>query len=443
MDRTHPGLNRFAAVLVVVLAACGSSGATATPTPTSSAAAAVSSAPTSAPPILAAMTQAPVLASTPEPTPTATPTPTPKPTAVPPSKPTLAPTPAPKAAAGWTLPHQVGTASHCVSVTAGIDAASRYHVAADCDGAIHYYFSTDSGRSWTARVFALPAHREEIDPRIGVQGDVVYVAYTRIIPDGGCGGGRGLDVGVYFRTRVLPNGAWSGATKIGSVADELQSFQVAGGTLHATVRGKDGLSYYETLTGSTYHRYPISHVAIGMTSMHVGSDGRAQIAYAAFGGGIRYAVFTGSGFSTHRIAGTTDTDSDAVATLDGSNKGHVAWTRYQPAACGNIPVATYYATNLSGTWKTQRITKEVGSTSIQVDAATGRVHVLMAVEGALRDFTLAANGRWTRTTIVSSGSPWSPELQIDPATGTALVVYVDGSHHSRIYVLSTVKACGC
>lgn len=442
MDRKLPALHTFAVSLVIVLAACGSSGATTTPTPAASAAAAAaSSVPTSAPPTLVTMTPTPVLATA-EPTPTATPTPTPKPTTAPPSKPTPAPTPAPKPALGWTLPHQVGTATHCASVTAAIDAGSLYHAAAECDGAIHYYFSSDQGRSWTARVFTLAAHREEIDPRIGFQGDTVYVAYTRIIPDGGCGGGRGLDVGVYYRSRVLPNGAWSGATRFGSVADELQSFEVAGGTLHATVRGKDGLSYYETLAGPTYHRYPISHVAIGTTSMHVGSDGRAQIAYAAYGGGIRYAVFTGSGFSTHRIAGTTEYDSDAVAALDGNDKAHVVWTRYQPAACGNYPVATYYATNASGTWQSQRITKEVGWTSIQVDPATGRVHVLIAAEGKLAYFTMAPNGHWTRTTLATA-SPMAVHLQLDTNRGTVLAVYIDGAHASRIYAVMTAQACGC
>ena len=70
-----------------------------------------------------------------------------------------------------------------------------------------------------------------------------------------------------------PRGAWSAATKIGSAADSLESFQVDGGILHATVKANDGLSYYETLDGTAFHRYPISDVAIGPTSMRVGSDG--------------------------------------------------------------------------------------------------------------------------------------------------------------------------
>ena len=43
-----------------------------------------------------------------------------------------------------------------------------------------------SGESWTARVFTLAAHRLEVAPRIAFDGGVVYVAYTRYIPDGAC-----------------------------------------------------------------------------------------------------------------------------------------------------------------------------------------------------------------------------------------------------------------
>jgi hypothetical protein len=329
------------------------------------------------------------------------------------------------------LPQRIGTASRCYSVTAEIDELGGYHAAAECAGAIHYYYSTDSGHSWTARVFALGAHREELDPKVAFDGSVVYVAYTRIIPDGGCGGSRGASVGVYYRSRSLPGGAWSAAKRIGTAADELQGFKVGGGTVHATVRGHDGLSYYENLNGATLHRYPISHVAIGPTSLNVGSDGQARIAFVAGVGGIRYALFTGSGFSASRVAGSTGGDSDAVATLDASDKGHLVWTRYVEGACGYSPVGTYYATNASGAWKTQRITRNSGVNSIQVDE-TGRIHVLIGTAY----YTKVGNGPWTRTVLASPSWVAAGALRVDPATGAKLVVYIDGDS-SRIKAITT------
>ena len=132
---------------------------------------------------------------------------------------TLAPTPTPvSVATNWTRPTRVGTLKTCSTVTAGIDAANRAHVAAECGGSIRYYASTD-GRSWSTTVFAHPAHREDLDPQIAFQGNLVYVAYTRIAPDGGCGGGRGEAIGVFVRSRSLPDGAWSTARRIGRPGD--------------------------------------------------------------------------------------------------------------------------------------------------------------------------------------------------------------------------------
>lgn len=434
MDRTAPRQHTLiaaTAVFALILTACGSaqtpsSQADASAVATPSATLKASSVPI--PPASVAPSPVETPTSDPDATPSATPSPTPKPTSVS----TPAPTPTPTHAAGWTSPQRVGTAGHCLSVAAEIDELGGYHAAAECDGAVHYYYSTDSGSSWTARVFALAAHREEVGPKIALSGNVVYVAFTRYIPDGGCGGGRGQSVGVYYRSRVLPGGAWSPAKRIGTAADELESFAAAGGTLHATVRGQDGLSNYETQTGSTYHRYRISRVSTGPVSMSIGSDGRARIAYA--GTGIRYATFTGSGFSASRIAGSLENDADPAAALDGNDKGHVVWTRYEPAACGLVPAGTYYATNATGSWKTQRITKATGETSIQVDKATGRIHVLI---GAAY-YTKASNGSWTRTVLVSPA--WmTGSLRLDPVSGTILVVYNDGG---RIKAMTT-QHCGC
>ena len=107
-----------------------------------------------------------------------------------------------------------------------VDSAGRYHIAAGCGGSIRYYVAPSAAGPWTRRVFSHPADRAETGPQIAIVGDRVYVAYMCVgLEDGGCGTG-GADLGVDFRSRILPNGAWSAATRIGAVGDRLQSFQI-------------------------------------------------------------------------------------------------------------------------------------------------------------------------------------------------------------------------
>ncbi|MDP9481912.1 MAG: hypothetical protein M3P84_01670 [Chloroflexota bacterium] len=362
---------------------------------------------------------------TPSPTPTLTPTPTRTPTPV----------------ARWTKPKQVSAAKHCSSLTAGIDAASRYHIAAECNGSIRYFTSEAAGR-WKATVFAHPANREDLDPQIAFWGDVVYVGYSRIAPSDGCGSTRGRDLGVYFRSRSQPNGAWSVPRRIGEPGDHLQSLRVDGATIHATVTSaEDGLAYYETLTGRTYKRYPLPKV-FGPTSLRIGNDGRARIAYST-AGGVGFAVFNGSGFSRARIPGSAEDDQAPSLVLDGGDKAHVLWTRRPPAGgCvtrePNPDDGTYYATNASGKWKTQRIAKDTSDATLQVDAETGRPHVLISRRSGLWYFTTASAGKWTGIRASSKSWPSSPLLRLDPATGTLLAVYIDSpfTTSSRIYALT-------
>jgi hypothetical protein len=430
MDRMHRGPHRFLAVVVLLVGACGSGSpaSTAGPTLTASptATTAVAAPTSSASPSLEAVPEA----SGPAPagTPSSAPTPEPTPTPIPP--PFVTP-------AGWTASHRVGTADQCINVSAGIDATSRYHIAAECKGSIYYYASNGLG-SWTTRVFVHPANRMELGPQIAFQGDAVYVAYSRIAPDEGCGS-DGADVGVYFRSRSLPNGAWSAATRIGSAPDRLQSFRVDGTTVQATVEN-NGRVYYETLKGSTFHRYLIPGAV--RSSLRIGSDHRARIAYEVTTG-IRYAVFTGSGFSTSKIIGSTDNDWAPVLVLDAGDKPHVLWTRsMKPGGCaGEDPAdhGTYYATNASGTWVSQRITRSTGAASLQMDDASGRVHALVSGAAGLVYYTAPSNGGWTHTKVASTS--WAPSivLRLDAATGTLLIVYVDGSTAGKLRVYAITK----
>lgn len=436
MDRGHIRLYRALAVVALVVVGCAPSAAGSAPTPSAADLRAAVAAGSPAPaPSLTVGTTPQVPSATP--TRTASPSPAPTPDAAKQPKSTPEPTPAPKAAAGWTVPRRLGKASNCVTVTAVIDAASRYHVAAECDGTIKYYVSINSGRTWKGQVLAHPAGRMDLDPQIGFDGDKVYVAFTRIIPDGGCGGGRGPSVGVYYRTRVVPGSTWSAAKRIGPGADVLESFQVAAGTIHVTVTsGDDALPYYETLTGRAFAQYLISNQTIGGSSLRVGADGRARIVYAGQDG-IRYARFTGSGFTTRTIPGTSEADLHPVLALDAGDKSHIAFTRNEPATCGEGPIGTWYASNASGTWTTQKISKVFGDTSIDVDGATGRVRVVIGSAAGLRYYKTMSDGSWKGTTLASSRWVASPVLSRNPSTGGILVVYIDGSTSSTIRVVTT------
>ncbi len=378
---------------------------------------------------------------------------TPAPTSTPSAKPVPAATPAPtprpvSVATAWTTPRRVGTLKTCSTVTAGIDTASRYHVVAECDGRIHYYVSTD-GRSWKSTVFAHPANRADLDPQLAFQGDLVYVAYSRIVPDGGCGGRRGADVGVYVRSRHLPDGAWSTARRIGSPGDTLEVFRVEGATIHATVwnqrdehsyAGHDRV-YYETLVGAVAHRYRIPG-AVGRTAMRIGTDGRARIAYET-GDGIRLATFTGSGFATTRVARSKSAEDVRPAlVLDARNDAHVLWTR-KPSEGGcvtrdaNPDDGTYYSTNAGGSWTSQRITKSVGETSLQVDPASGRIHAIVSGRVGIWYFTKALGGSWAAKRVAAKRWVLSPVIRLDPATGRLLVVYLGGPDFTQIYAVMT------
>ena len=179
----------------------------------------------------------------------------------------------------------------------------------------------------------------------------MYVGYTSIaVVDGGCGDPGLRDVGVFYRQRDLPDGKWSAPIRLGENNDHLQGFRVVDGIVHATVRADETHVYYETLDGDTFHRYPLAGVA-GDTSLRIGSDGLARIAYEAEGG-LEFAEFDGVGFSTTPIPGSGGGFAPSLV-LGANNDAHVVWTRaYHGLGCaepGPFPEdGTYYGTNESG-----------------------------------------------------------------------------------------------
>lgn len=435
MDRRQRGPIALVIVAIIV-GACGSGATTSPPSTLGSAVPAISPGATSPGTTSGDVAQAPGPAPTPATAPAGTPASPVAPTPTPGSVPAV-----PLSASSWSTAHRISTVAGCDVLSAGIDAASRYHVVAQCGGEIRYFVSAGNG-SWAATVFGHPAHRMDLGPQLAFQGDTVYVGYSRIAPGEGCGGGD-RDVGVYFRSRTQPNGAWSAPVRIGGPSDRLQSFRVDGQTIHATVQNaSNGRVYYETLAGSTLHRYRIPG-AIGGTSLRIGSDGRAWIVFES-SSGLRFATFTGSGFATVRIpVSASGEDVHPALVLDSADDAHLLWTRKPgEGGCATRDTApddgTYYSTNANGSWTTHRITKATGETSLQVDSASDRVHALVSGQVGLWYFSKASGGPWTSKRIVPKGWVSSPVIRLDPATGKLLIVYLGASStgSTRIYAMT-------
>src|SRR5262249_9192381 len=153
-----------------------------------------------------------------------------------------------------------------------------------------------------------------------IDGDRVYVASSRLAPTEDTCGGPGIHLGVYYRWRTLAGGKWSAPIRFGESGDDIQSFRVVRGAIHATLTDGSDLIYETNATGML-KRYRLPE-ARGLSSLRVGSDGRARVVYEATGG-LRYGVFKGSGFTTSMIPGTTRSDGLPVLVLDGSNAAHV------------------------------------------------------------------------------------------------------------------------
>lgn len=359
------------------------------------------------------------------------------------SLPTLAPTGAPKATptaappwkATWSEPRLVDKEA-CGGFAVGIDPKSRYHVVTSCG--LRYSVTNGDG-TWTT---ATLGDSNEQEPLIAFDRNQAYVAYWRVLPNDPdtCAGKDAFlpSAGVYFRRRTLPDGGWSKAISFGTKGDHLQAFRVDGGVLHAIV-------WNETSRRTFYVRSTMDPVvsarhridADGAVSLRVGDDRRARVAYWG-GGSLRYGTFNGSGFSTSNVS-NGPTDGPAMLVLGAGNQPHVAYTIVPPTqGCGDAEqltrAGTYYATMVKGTWTSQRVTKELGLSSLAIDPRSGRINLL--VGNTVR--TKVPNGSWVSARLPAGVD--SPVMRVDPATGSLLVVYLHSSpdgESNAIYAITS------
>ncbi len=422
--RKHQLLTGVALIVFAVgLAACGQ---TATPSATPAPSSGVGGVPSASPDASPSPITDP--APTPSADPSAAPTPTPRPRPV-----------------QWsTAPSRIFSVT-CGAPVATVDDSGRFHVAADCDQRIRYASSAD-GKTWGGgSTLPTPTNRFDTGPQLAVDGQTLYVAYTRLKPvDGGCGDDGLDDVGVYYRSRTLPDGSWSAEKRIGHVADVLQSFRVVDGVIHETFSGSGGVSY-GSLNGAAWTELPIPNAQA--TSLRVGDDGRARIAFSTTHA-IRYGVVSADGnLSVSTVFADKDVFMESpVLVLGSGNHAFVSWTALPMETGGGCAEpeppsppnrGTWFATDVDGSWATKHISREVGAMSLALDVESGRLHAIYTDSRGVRYVTRAPDGTWSGSRLDPSIRLSSDVLRRDPVTGRLLLVGTSESETKEgIYALT-------
>ncbi len=348
--------------------------------------------------------------------------------------------------ARWTTtPHPIFNGG-CLGVGATVDDSGRFHVAAGCWPRIEYASSTD-GRSWKASMLATPAGRFDIDPLLTVDGTTLYLAFTRMRPidPDTCGDDRPQGVvGVYYRTRELPGGKWSAATRIGHVGDYLQSFRVVDGVIHETVMTDDGGVSYASQDGSRFRATPIPGAEA--TSLRIGDDGRPRIAYTT-GHSVRYSVVSTTGrLSTATVFSADDVVMRSpVLVLGSGDHAFVSWSAIMGSdepGCSEAPTpsneGTWFATDVDGGWESTRLSKDIGSASLVLDVDAGRLHATYNDRSGVRYVTRSRDGTWSGTRLDVSTELEGRVLRRDPVSGTLLLVGTSSGDETKpgIYALT-------
>ena len=356
--------------------------------------------------------------------------------------------PAPPIPTVWSKAAVV-MSGECFSPTATVDSNGTFHVVSGCGMGIRYATSKD-GKRWRTTILPHLAHRSDVEPQIAVDGSTLYVAYTRQRQlDGGCGDPGLVDVGVYYRTRTLPNGRWSAPTRLGAAGAHLQAFRVVNGVIHETFVTQNGQGpvWYGSLARGTFRSMRIPG-ATG-TSLRVGDDGRARIAYTT-GDSIRYATLADGTLSSRVVFRSKIMQMDAPSLVLGAgDRAYMAWAVHPVWGGGcaepdppDVKPGTYFGTDVSGTWRVKRITALVTSPSLALDASTGRLYAALTTERESRDIARRPDGTWTLgRRIAGTKGIGSAVLRRDTTTGHLLLVgsrWIEASGETQ--VLAFVKS---
>ena len=323
-------------------------------------------------------------------------------------------------------------------MTALIDAASRYHVVAECNGTIRL-LRFDRLRSFLEGAETRPSRRPDgysTRRSASMATDDSISPSLAIIPDG------------WLRRRawperrcLLPVTSPARGHMVG-----LQEDRACRPTRSSPSRSPPGPSTSRSRATDTslvlrnaprdrvQKRYPISDKWVDGTSMRVGTDGRARIVYA---GEKRdqYARFTGSGFATRRRSLVRiEFDSNPVLALDAGDKSHIAWTRNEPCDMWGLPGRHLVRIEC------QRLVEDpTDHESLRRHLHRGRAPRVdgsacwSAARPAVRYYRTASDGSWKGATLASTSWARSPVLsRRSRPQEPSLCAYIDGAGTLRV-----------
>ena len=358
------------------------------------------------------------------------------------------PKPAPPIPTTWSKARVV-LKGPCWGPSSTVDTVGTFHVVAMCGTRVRYATSTD-GKTWHTGTFSRPVRHRDVDPQIAVDGSTLYVAFTRLREtDGACGDDGLEDVGVYYRTKTLPSGTWSRPIRLGTAGDHMQSFRVVGGVIHETYTSRDGQGplSYGSLSNGTFRSVTIPGAT--STSLRVGDDGQARIAYST-GDSIRYAAVRGDGRLSSRTifrSGVMQVDAPSLV-LGRGNTAYVAWSAHPiwGGGCADgaepqVKSGIYFGTDSGGAWHVKRISKVIAAPSLALDVDRSRLSVAFATDSGAREMTRLANGQWSGARIPGTRFTDQAVMRRDTKTGDLLFI---ASHwnqgQSRTDIVAFVKS---
>jgi hypothetical protein len=387
------------------------------------------------------------------PTPARSSAPTPAPTLIA-TQPSPSVSPWPQATANaepiaWSDPLRVADATCHGRVATAIDDLGRHHIAAACDGGIRYLLWYPGAIDLQEDRRSPPAGRVEGTPQLALDGRDVLMAYSRQDQGEGACGDDGLeDLGVYVRIRSDDTGSWSEARRIGEVGDRLQSFRAVDGALHATVAASDGRVFYD-VTSDERVRVRIPDAV--ETSLRVGDDGRARIAYST-GSAIYFARVDGPELTTTRIAASDSSYLRHPAlVLAPGDAPTIAWMESTDSGGGcagpdpGVSDGTYLATRTDGSWDLARVSKVIGVTSLTLGPSPGRWHAIVrdtTMGGGLMYLTGRGVDEVIEIALPGTDDVIDATVRFDPHSGDLAIVAVrapdyDGGGEGAIDVFTS------
>ena len=301
-------------------------------------------------------------------------------------------------------------------------------LATACGGDVHvtYAWSPDD---WGTHVLEARDGIVLLGPQVAVDGDRLFVAASAYADeDGGCGGDGLREAGVMIWSRLLPDGVWTEPTRIGGPHDRLESFRVVGGAIHATVRDDEtgAVAYIHRSAGLSKRLAIVDAVS---TSLRVGSDGVARVAYTT-SNGLYLATMDGSAHEARRIYRGSDAHGPMLVLAEG-NQPILMWTvEFRGGGCAEpepLPHhGTYVFSDVQGVIASERLSPSSMASSLTLDIPGGTVYAVISEYADDRRGTYLwsrsiAGSEWTSVEL-DEGVAW-PLMRVDQATGQAFLAW--------------------